>query len=143
TSRPSLRRLAGFPALAPAGLLGAGTTATPRDQVGGGHRETRVPRFGVFEQTFHWPSGRYSNPAEQVSLAMTVSSPGGARTRVGGFYLEPNTWAARFAPGQAGRWRWTATLGDGSTRSTFAGTFTVGRGGPGFVRRNPYHRYRW
>jgi hypothetical protein len=51
----------------------------------------QVPRFGVFEHTFRWPSVRYSNAAEQVSLTMTATSPRGARTRVGGFYVGPDT----------------------------------------------------
>jgi hypothetical protein len=103
----------------------------------------RIPQYGVFERTFRWPSAGYSNPWEEVSLAMTVVSPAGARTTVGGFYVAPDTWKARFAPAQTGRWRWVATLRDASRRKTIRGTFTVRASGPGFVRRSPHNRFRW
>ena len=103
----------------------------------------RVPRYGVFEQTFRWPSDAYSNPWEQVSLKLTAVSPTGRRTTVGGFFAGPDTWKARFAPAQAGRWRWTALLQDGTRRKRFKGSFLAVPGGHGFVRRNPDNRFRW
>src|SRR5437016_4762134 len=72
----------------------------------------KVPRYGVFERTFRWSSAGYSNPWEQVGLTMSLTSPSGRKMQVGGFYYGPNTWKIRFAPGDIGRWRWTAAIHD-------------------------------
>jgi hypothetical protein len=75
---------------------------------------------------------------------MTLTSPTGDRTGIGGFYYGGNKWKARFAPAQLGHWRWTATLADGRRSQRFKGAFTVVAGpGHGFVRRSPYKRSRW
>jgi hypothetical protein len=104
----------------------------------------RVPRYSVYEQTFDWPSGGYANPWEDVTVRFTAISPTGRRTTVGGFYAGGDTWKARFAPTQIGRWRWTALLSDGARQQRRSGTLVVERGsGHGFVRRNPDNRFRW
>jgi len=104
----------------------------------------KVPRYGVFERTFRWSSADYSNPWEQVQLTMTLTSPAGERTVIGGFYSGGNEWKARFAPARLGHWLWTATLADGQRSQRFKGAFTVVPGrSHGFVRRSPYNRSRW
>ena len=105
----------------------------------------KVPRYGVFERTFRSSGGGgYSNPWEQVQLTMTLTSPTGGTTSIGGFYYGGNQWKARFAPARLGHWRWTATLADGQRSQRFSGAFTVVAGGShGFVLRSPYNRSRW
>jgi hypothetical protein len=103
-----------------------------------------LPRYGVFEHTFHWPSAAYSNPWEQVTVEMTLTSPARRHVRIGGFYAAPDTWKARFSPGRLGRWRWSATVRDSTRSHTERGSFQVVRGSRrGFVRRNPHNRFRW
>lgn len=103
-----------------------------------------VPRYGIFEHTFRWPSGGYSNPWEQVNVSVAFTSPSGRRVTVKGFYFAQNTWKTRFSPGQAGRWSWRARIGDGKQTRSFRGAFMVrGKSGHGFVRGSPYNRFRW
>ena len=103
-----------------------------------------VSRYAVFEQTFHWSSAPYSNPWEQVELALTLTSPTGQQIPIGGFYSGTDTWKARFAPPVTGAWSWHATITDGSRTSQSSGNFTVTESDwPGFVRPNPANPYRW
>jgi hypothetical protein len=103
-----------------------------------------ISRYGVFERSFHQTSSGYANPWEQVSLAVTFTSPSGRRTRIGGFYAGPDTWKVRFSPAQKGRWRWEATLADSTQTQKTRGTLVVvGGTGHGFADRSPYNRFRW
>lgn len=103
-----------------------------------------VGRNEVWEATFNLPSSGYSNPWEDVDLALTLTSPSGARVLLGGFYYAANTWKARLAPWEIGRWVWTAVATD-RTQVIFksSGDFTVVESpNPGFVRRSPSNPLR-
>jgi hypothetical protein len=103
----------------------------------------RVPRYGVYEQTFRF-STRAANPWEQVRLTVALKAPGGRRVSVGGFFAGGSTWRFRFAPSQLGRWSWTARIADAAHGVTRRGSFTAIAGrSPGFVQRSPFNRFRW
>src|SRR5262249_39687966 len=60
------------------------------------------------------------------------------------FYAGGDIWKFRYAPSQRGTWSWTARITEGSSAKNYSGRFVVGPGSsPGFVRRNPYNRFRW
>src|SRR6266498_4013844 len=104
---------------------------------------TSISRYSVFERTFRWRSSGYANPWEQVNLTMTLTSPTGQETRIGGFHAGPDTWKVRFSPTQTGRWLWVATLADATHKQTTRGALIVvgGKGRRGFVRHSPYNRF--
>ena len=103
-----------------------------------------VPRYGIFEETFDWNSAGCHNPWQQVHVTITLTPPTKQRITVGGFYYGPNTWKARFAPDEIGKWSWQAVLTDGAQTARFAGTFQVVKSDwPGFVRQNPNNKFRW
>ncbi len=106
---------------------------------------TSISRYSVFERTFRWRSSGYANPWEQVNLTMTLISPTGQETRIGGFHAGPDTWKVRFSPTHTGRWLWVATLADATHKQTTRGALIVvgGKGRRGFVRHSPYNRFRW
>lgn len=105
---------------------------------------TTVSRYDVFEQPFTWASTGYSNPWQQVTATMTLTSPNGRTTTVGGFYFAQDTWKARFAPAETGNWTWKATIGDGSKSQQLNGAFTVvDSNWPGFVRQSSANKFRW
>ena len=109
-----------------------------------GNPSVTVPAYGVFEQTFTFPSASYSNPWEQVTGSITVKSPSGVQKTVGLFYYGTNTWKARFAPSEVGNWTWTATIGDAATSQPSSGSFAVTASTwPGFVRQNSTNPFRW
>ena len=90
---------------------------------------THVPRYDVFELTLQH-DGEYANPFFDLEVEVTFTTPAGGQVQVGGFHygsLEPpeirvtrpegrganrveylftkaDTWKARFAPGELGRW---------------------------------------
>ena len=104
----------------------------------------KVPRYGIFERTLDWDSKSYTNPWEQVQVTMMLTSPTGKRVTIGGFYYGGNTWKARFAPAELGRWSWQAVLTDSKKNSRANGSFTVVESNsPGFVRQNPNNKFRW
>jgi hypothetical protein len=106
--------------------------------------EVTVPKYGVFEQSFSWPSSGYANPWEQVTLTMSLTAPSGQKTIIGGFFHSADLWKARFSPSELGQWAWSASIGDVSTSKSISGQFTVvASTETGFVRPNPYNKYRW
>ena len=103
----------------------------------------RVPRYGVFEQSLRFATSA-ADPWEQVSESVTLTGPDGHSVSIGGFYAGGSTWTFRFAPGAPGRWSWRARISDGARSLARRGSFLVVPGSsPGFVRRDPYDRYRW
>lgn len=103
-----------------------------------------VERYGVFERTFPWDSDRYADPWSQVRLDLALTSPSGGTVRVDGFFVQQDTWKARFAPSELGRWSWTATFTDGGRSETTRGAFNVMPGtSPGFVRPSATNPDRW
>lgn len=124
-----------------AGRTSEGGQSKPREQP---VRPPAIPRYGVFEQTFRWPSAGYNNPWEQVQVTLALTSPSGKKVSIDGFYYAPDTWKARFSPGEIGAWSWKAVLTDGMKRTEEKGRFTVEKSGrPGFVRPNPANKFRW
>lgn len=103
---------------------------------------TRVPRYSVVEQTFHF-STTAANRWEQVKADVTLAGPDGRVVSIGGFYAGGSTWKFRFAPDTLGRWSWRAHLSDRAHAVTHRGSFVAVSGGHGFVRRSPYNPYRW
>ena len=114
-------------------------------------KTTDVPVYGVYEQSIAHPSAAYANPWEDVRLVVTLTSPSGKETIIGGFYCEPNTWKFRFAPSEAGKWSWNALMDWGWRRlggpiiaDPWSGSFqAVASGNHGFVRLNPHNKMRW
>ena len=101
-----------------------------------------VPRYGVFEEGMRFATSA-ANPWEQVTATMQLHGPGGLQMAIGGFYVGNDRWEFRFAPSAPGTWTWTARVADASHRVTARGRFGVAGGGPGFVVRSPYDRFRW
>ena len=132
-----------------------------------------VPLYEVFEITFRHDN-EYENPFFDVSVDVTLTSPSKKRVRIGGFHYgsssgarisvreaEPqhgerrqvtyrfdkqDTWKARFAPSEPGRWAYHFhfTNARGQTASG-EGSFLCVPGrkpNPGFVRRHPTNPYR-
>ena len=98
----------------------------------------------MFEHSINWPSAAYANPWEDVSLAVTLSSPSGRVVKIGGFYCEPDTWKFRFAPSEVGKWTWKAQIKDKTATKDFSGSFEVtASDNPGFARLNPHNKMRW
>ncbi|MFQ6133504.1 MAG: DUF5060 domain-containing protein, partial [Armatimonadota bacterium] len=131
-----------------------------------------VPPYEVFEITFQH-QGDYDNPFFDVTIEVTFTSPGGKRIQVGGFHygsLEPpqirktptgdhrpprveyifakaDTWKARFAPAELGRWTYSYTFQNAQgQKATGTGQFDCVEGrvhNPGFVRQDPDNPFRW
>lgn len=135
-----MRRLVLLLSLAGCGVVDA--TATPDAPVAAPDAAApdaapppTVPRYGLVEQSFSWPSAGYSNPWEQVTVTMTLTPPGGADVTIGGFYAATDLWKTRFSPWQTGAWTWRATIGDGTRSADSAGSFVVvDSARPGFLR---------
>jgi hypothetical protein len=104
---------------------------------------SRVPRFGLFQQRVGFTTS-VANPWEQVKMAVRLTAPSGRTFAIGGFYAAPGRWEFRFAQPEAGKWTWTARIGDGTHASSQRGSFVaLAEKSPGFVRRSPYNRFRW
>lgn len=114
-----------------------------------------LPPYEVFEITFQH-DGRYANPFFDVAIGVTLTSPTGRHSRVGGFHygsLQPpkvnvterrpdgsprrvayvfdraDTWKARFAPAEIGTWTYSYVFRDTAGLSaTGAGSFECVRG---------------
>ncbi len=131
-----------------------------------------LPLYEVFEITFKHDQ-KYENPFLDVTIELTFTSPSGKKVQVGGFhygsteppeiritekrgkearrveyiYKKQDTWKARFAPSETGKWKYSYTFSDNKGRSaTGEGTFQCVKGrvpGHGFVRQNPKNPHRW
>ena len=96
--------------------------------------------YHVVEQSLTIP-GTYSNPQDDVSVAVTLTPPTGPATMISGFYHSGSTWKFRFAPNQIGTWTWSATI---TGQPTVTGAFNViASTNPGFVRKHPTNFKRW
>jgi hypothetical protein len=99
----------------------------------------------VFEQEFPAPGAGYTNPWEDVSIEMTVTSPTGRSIMVGGFYDSGATYKARFRPDEAGTWKWSGVAKDiqGASKNS-SGTFDAAPDGShGFIRKSTDNPNRW
>jgi len=63
-----------------------------------------VGRYTVYELNFDYPSEVYANQWDDPTLMVTFTALSGAQIVVGGFYFDVNTWKARFAPAEVGRY---------------------------------------
>jgi hypothetical protein len=137
---------AGRPDAARGGAAGATEADASPPPGEAGPPRTGASSFAVFEKDFTAPSTGYANPWENVTVSMTVTSPTGKTTTVGGFFYTGATYKARFRPDEAGTWAYAATITDtkgGST--TDQGTFAATPDGHGFIRQSPDNpaRFSW
>ena len=51
-------------------------------------------------------------PYAELELTVTIESPSGRLAQVPGFWKEGRRWGARFAPSEAGTWRWGTSSAD-------------------------------
>ena len=104
-----------------------------------------VARYDVFEHTIAYPfDASTGNPWEDVRVDVTLTSPGGGTTAIGGFYFDDDTWKFRFAPGEVGAWTWSYILREGAATVTDNGAFeVVASANPGWVRQSPVNEFRW
>lgn len=102
-----------------------------------------VDRYSVLELTFEHDETALVNPWEDVSVRVTLRSPQRSMS-VGGFRYSPGIWKTRVAPGDTGRWHWSAEISDMRGSTVQEGQFdVVDRGAPGFVGTNPLNPYRF
>ena len=109
---------------------------------------SEVPVGTVYERSLAFPAADVGNPWSDARLTASLRAPSGAETTIGGFYFGGDEWRLRFAPGEAGRWTWTAELaeagravraaGADATLATWSGEFSaVPSGERGFLRIGP------
>ena len=132
-----------------------------------------VPRWAVFEITFQHDAA-YADPFFDVAIDVTFTAPSGRKVAVGGFHYgslekptitrkEPaggkgrpqilyafakaDTWKARLAPDEVGKWTYSYTFANvRGGRAAGAGEFQCVEGrakGHGFVRQDPANPMRW
>jgi Domain of unknown function (DUF5060) len=113
-------------------------------QMDGGTVRNESSSYAVFEQDFTPQEGSHTNPWEDVTVSMVVTSPSGRATKIGGFYHSGTTYRARFRPDEAGAWIWSATIADAKSSVDRAGKFdAVPDGGRRFIRRSADNPNRW
>lgn len=96
-----------------------------------------VPCCGIFEIAVRDASG-YDNPFD-TAVEAAFTAPSGKRHTAIGFYDGENTWRIRFAPEEAGLWRFAAQIEGKPAR---AGAFTCEAGcEKGFIRPDPNRPY--
>ncbi|MGI8807274.1 MAG: DUF5060 domain-containing protein [Acidimicrobiales bacterium] len=97
-----------------------------------------VPRMGVWELTLNYPTRALANPWEDVSLAVTLTTPANDKIETRGFYYGPDTYKARFTPVETGEYSYSVAMkgpdGERSARGRFRSTASKN---PGFVRPAP------
>lgn len=96
-----------------------------------GKVEALVVLSGVSATKFYEP-----NPAlGGLGLNATFTAPGGARTRVNGYYDGAN-WRVRFSPGRIGKWSFSVSATDGGGTDTRGGEAfkCVASKHPGFAK---------
>jgi hypothetical protein len=88
--------------------------------------EKSVPLYQRFEQTFE-SAANYANPAQEASLVATFTSPSGNKLKVPGFWDGGKTWRVRFAPTQAGNWKFETACSDAGNKGLHqqSGAFTA------------------
>jgi hypothetical protein len=74
-------------------------------------QENVVPVWSRFEQTLN-SSAQYSNPIQEVTLAVTLSSPSGEKRQIFGFWDGGKTWRFRFSPNELGKWTFITACSD-------------------------------
>ena len=133
----------------------------------------QIQAYEVFELTFQH-DGTYHNPFSDVTIDVAFTSPTGKVMKVGGFHYgslekakitiirptdgharaqvqyrfdKADTWKARLAPNEVGRWTYSYTFAnDKGRKATGGGEFFCVRGRipyPGFVRQDPNSPYQW
>ena len=122
-------------ALAAAALAAPAVEVTPNG--------ASIGRYEIYELALRH-GGEYANPWEDVDIAAEFRSPSGKTFQVGGFYYDRDTWKVRFAPAEAGRYRWTLTFTapSGEYRATGGFRATPSKNS-GFLRLDPSHPQRF
>jgi hypothetical protein len=133
---------------------------------------TRVPPYEVLEITF-LHANEYPNPFSDVTIDVVFTSPSGRQVQVGGFHYgslekpeirvtpaqgrggnrveyvldKQDTWKARFASSELGRWTYSYTFTNADGQSaTGNGEFACVESrvrNPGFLRQDPNNPFRW
>jgi len=131
-----------------------------------------LPPYEVFEITFQHEQ-QYDNPFFDVTIEVTFTSPSGKQAKVGGFFYgslegpkievtappgggrrqvkyvfgKADTWKARFAPAELGRWTYSYLFANVSgQQATGSGSFRCVKDRAvhhGFVRQDPDNPFRW
>jgi len=113
------------------------------DTIGVSMSASSVPRYGVFELNITHRETVFSNVWEDPAITVTFTSPADKIYRVGGFYDSSDLWKARFAPSEAGVWRWALEWRDAQGVQNANGTFeSAASSEKGFVRRHPTNPFR-
>jgi hypothetical protein len=152
-------------------LLTGGCGAAPELAVSHSPNSETIPLYEVFEITYKH-DGEYENPFFDVTVEVRFTSPSAKTFEVGGFHYgsegwpeirvleergeertveylhdRQDTWKTRFAPSEAGRWRYSYTFTNlRGERATGEGSFVCLEGGPrssGFVRIHPTNPFRF
>jgi hypothetical protein len=99
-----------------------------------------IPKWRCWETVFD-TARVYSNPLQEVSLQVTLESPGGRRYRADGFWDGGSIWRVRFCPDELGAWRFVTICSDPTNTGLHGqqGTFfcTVVRQQTRFDRHGP------
>ena len=132
-----------------------------------------IQAYEVLELTFRQPGAAYAGPFHDVTIDVTFTSATGKTFTVGGFhygslqkpqiirrtapgqrraqieykFAAADTWKARFAPAETGRWTWAFIFRNNSGQEAKgAGQFLCVKGrhpNAGFVRQDPNSPFRW
>jgi hypothetical protein len=116
--------------------------ATPTVATGPASQTSARGRYGIVARMLSF--GGVSGDPWDVPVEVKLIAPSGRISRIGAFHYSPGVWEFRFSPPERGRWRWRATLTDGSVGRTRAGSFTTQRRQtPGFVHLSAANPYLW
>lgn len=74
-------------------------------------RSAEIHRWGRWEGTFTSAVAR-ENPVQDVTLAVALTSPSGARHRASGFWDGDQLWRVRFSPDEVGVWQYETSASD-------------------------------
>ncbi len=94
--------------------------------VSGFSADSPVALYQRFEHSFE-SAVNYANPVQEASLTAVFTAPSGSKSRIPGFWDGGKTWRIRFAPNQAGTWKFETTSSDASNKGLHqqSGQFTV------------------
>ncbi len=99
----------------------------------------RIPCYDVYELTLlHTLDAAYTAADDGVVISAVFTAPSGKRYSAGGFRYAVDAWKVRFAPMEAGTWRWTVSYSEGKGACTTNGKFTaIPSQNSGFLRVHP------
>jgi Protein of unknown function (DUF4038)/Malectin domain/Domain of unknown function (DUF5060)/Putative collagen-binding domain of a collagenase len=95
-----------------------------------------TPQYEVFQTSLR-SSVTYANPFSDVEVTATFTAPSGRKLVASAFYDGENTWRARIAPDEVGKWSYSIDSSDVTNRglSNKTGTFDcIASTSHGFIR---------